>query len=173
MLRYKTYLNLKCKTFKFELGLNILIPILYENSEALVNEMILHFKNSKSIKNHKDLFMYITSPSAVLNDWDSPEKLSTHNNIICLIDGRHTNFMFMSAAEKLNFRMRLNELSKKYNNLYLIFITDDYGYLSHNRCISIDNSRTARTFKSYSAYAKFLTRGDDDNQIKFSCDPEI
>ena len=164
MFRYKTYLNLKCKTFKFENGLNILIPINVASAEALVNEIVEHFNNAKVMKRNNDLFMYTHSPEDILCQWNSSEALSRYDNVICLIDGRHVDFMFMSAAEKLNFRLRLNELSKKYDNLYILFVTDDYGHLSHNRCMAIDNSRTARTFKSYDAYAKFLLRSIEDEK---------
>lgn len=166
MFRYKTYLNLKCKTFKFEKGLNILIPIDIAAAEALVNEMVERFNNAKIMKSDNNLFMYTYSPDDITCQWDSPETTNCYDKFICLIDGRHTNFMFMSASEKLNFRIRLNELSKKYDNLYIIFVTDDYGHLSHNRCMAIDNSRTARTFKSYDAYSKFLLRSTEDELPK-------
>ena len=168
MFKYKTYLNLKCKTFKFERGLNILIHTSEATAEALVSEMLNHFNNDKIMKRSNNLFMYTHSPDDITCQWNSPDVLNRYDNVICLIDGRHVDFMFMSAAEKLNFRIRLNELSNKYDNLYLLFITDDYSHLSHNRCMAISNSRTARTFKSYDAYTKFLLRSIEDDKSEVS-----
>lgn len=168
MFKYKTYLNFKCKTFKFEQGLNILIPTTYVNSEALINEMLNYFNSTSALNRNNCMFMYTHSPDDILQTWDLPDDLNNYDNFICLIDGQHVDFKFMSAAQKLNFRMRLNELSKKHSNLYILFVTDDYAHLSHNRCIDIDNSRTARTFKSYSAYTKFLLRGNDDVTVTLS-----
>ena len=147
-----------CKTFKFEKGLNVLIPGYFENSESLINEMHEYFLKNQFIKGSKVSYINIHKPSELFNEFDSKFVANTDKSIVCIIDGTSTDFMFMSIAEKLNIRMRINELCKTYDNLYIIFITDDYSYISGSRCMLIENARSIRNFKSYNAYSNFMSR---------------
>ena len=160
MFKYKTFLNLPCKTFKLNTGVNILIPGNLDNLKSLCSEITDYFIRLQECKNRKCLYL-----SSMSKDVESKIELlnaaSNYKNIFWLIDGTSSQFMFMSTAEKLTFRMTLSNLSNKYNNLYIMFITDDYSYVQHNRSILIDNPRIIRTFKSYDTYSKFILRGSD------------
>ena len=172
MIKYKTYVDLICKTFKFENGLNTLIPFDYEKGDNLLSEMTSYFSNESIKKQNDSEFYTLLSPE----DFDELKNniISENNNsnksIIIIINGLSTNFMFMSSAQKLDLRIKLTQLIKQFKNMHVMFFTDDYNFISHTRSVLIDNSHIIRTFKSYDAYYRFILKGAFDDVVIDNCE---
>lgn len=159
MIKYKTYEDLDFKTFKFNDGLNVLIPFNYDKSKSLLNEMNLYFSNEYNCKQLGDNYFLISSPDELIQLSQTLDNEPQDYKPIIVINGLDINFMFMSCAQKLDLRIKLTALINKFKNACVIFFTDDYSFISHTRSILVDNSRIVRTFKSYDAYYKFIMRG--------------
>lgn len=163
MFKYKTYLDFQSKTFKFEPGLNVIIPLfddLHSTSkpshELFIEEFNDYFSEVSSL-NDSDILYFN------LNSIEDLYKINTKNikkKVFILIDGSSINFMFLPLSTKLTFRMQLAKLIKESSNeVYIIFLTDDYSFLNHSRSMLLSNSRVVRNFKNYDAFIKFMTKG--------------
>lgn len=161
LIKYKTLKNFKCKTFKILNGINILIPLEYDNGIALISEMSDYFSDP-SVINKFNIIKYELNSiddfnKLVCNDLDA---IGSKIPLI-IINGLSTDFMFIECAQKLDFRIKLSSFFKKFNNAHIIFFTDDYEFVSHNHSILIENSRIVRTFKSHVAFHNFIVRSSE------------
>ena len=155
MFRYKTQLNLECRTFKFIQGLNTIIPknqTIYEN---LLIEMDRYFSMRANTGPSKFRYIrYTSSDPNYLNTIDIDASQLT----IVLLDMLDSPIRDLSTLDKLKFKHSLINFTEMHQNVYIINVTDDFDLIESTHSILIDNPRVVRKFKTYSAFINCLKR---------------